>query len=123
MMKNKTRIEQYIKTRLWNSKIKGQKVSQNKLLSELNLYYQVNVNEPDTQNYLRKCISRIRRNTNKRYSLLNQNLKDWSKILGVEEDLMRKWWEDGVITNKRSVERIGVVLKDVKNCPKIVLKN
>lgn len=115
MMRKADKIEKYLETRLWHSKKAGQTITARQLMHEIHIYYRIGLDKPNVSDSISTLIGKVRNRVDNRIYHWKRKRKRWADLLGLPEDLVEKWRREGIITDKRSVKKIAVVLKDLRN--------
>ncbi|MDI9558934.1 MAG: hypothetical protein QM300_11535 [Pseudomonadota bacterium] len=112
----KGRIEKYIVSRLWNSRMKGETeyISRERLLKEIQKYFMKDgrslKDDPDSQELFIRLIERSRNKVRKAWSKLRKREKEWAKALGITHDQVHELIIKGVLNNKADVKKARIIL-------------
>lgn len=124
----KGKIEQYLKSRLWNLKLRGAgwkkgagwKIPTKKLLAEIEMYYlggKKLKDDPEMILKLTKMISTARNRTDSKWSTLRKNALEWARILNTSMVIIFILFRDGIITSSYDIKKIRRILELVGHIP------
>ena len=113
--RKKSKLEAYIDTRLWNSRINGSwEVRTKQILKEIEMRYLHGrriVEKPDLLKDLTKYIDVKRKQLNKHWNYIEKQATGWSKMLDTDEEHILDLVRSKLITKQKDVRILRKIMQ------------